>query len=63
VLTVKDALLEGRPRRNRDASNSQLQSRAGGRTSSQAAGSSVNGADVNNPSGGPYSEDVLSAIK
>lgn len=68
VLCIYDTLTEklffvgGRSRRNRDTSNAQLQSRTMSRTS-QASGSTAQGADLNNLTGGPYSEEALSAIK
>ena len=69
VLCIYDASTEklffvgGRSRRNRDTSNAQLQSRTISRTASQASRSTAQGADLNNLTGGPYSEEALSAIK
>ena len=61
--TEKRAFVGGRTRRNRDTSNAQLQSRTVTRTASQASGSTAQGADLSNLTGGPYGEEALSAIK
>ena len=61
--TEKCVFVGGRSRRNRDTSNAQLQSRTVSRTASQASGSTEQAADLNNLTGGPYSEEALSAIK
>ncbi|KAL9981805.1 hypothetical protein ACROYT_G010558 [Oculina patagonica] len=53
----------GRSRRNRDTSNSQLQSRAVTRATSQTESSSAGHGDINFVTGGPFSEESLSAIK
>ena len=61
--TEKHNFAGGRSKRNRDTSNAQLQSRTISRTASQASGSTAQGADLSNLTGGPYSAEALSAIK